>query len=88
MTLSPEFCMVVEDNEGIVGYVTAALNVKSFHQKMLVSWIPELQSKYPLTDITNDLPASIQVCLFNYLSSEIFVSMHVNNKNQEFINSM
>ncbi|KAF7993713.1 hypothetical protein HCN44_010308 [Aphidius gifuensis] len=60
LTLSPEFCMIVEDDEGIVGYVTAALNIKLFNQKMLISWIPELQSKYPLEDITNDLPASIQ----------------------------
>ncbi|XP_011309622.1 protein O-GlcNAcase isoform X2 [Fopius arisanus] len=60
LTLSPEFCMVVEDDDGIVGYIAASLNVKTFNQKMAVSWIPELQVKYPLEDITNDLPSSVQ----------------------------
>ncbi|XP_063978913.1 protein O-GlcNAcase isoform X1 [Diachasmimorpha longicaudata] len=60
LTISPEFCMVVEDDDDIVGYIAASLNVKTFNQKMAVSWIPELQVKYPLEDITNDLPSSVQ----------------------------
>ncbi|XP_014227220.1 protein O-GlcNAcase isoform X1 [Trichogramma pretiosum] len=54
LTLSPEFCMVIEDGTDIVGYVVAALNVKNYNQKLAVSWIPEMQLKHPLQSIRND----------------------------------
>lgn len=57
--------MVVEDEDGIVGYAVAALNIKSYNQKMAVSWIPELQLKYPLEDITNDVSSNVQVSATN-----------------------
>ncbi|XP_034188044.1 O-GlcNAcase isoform X2 [Osmia lignaria lignaria] len=60
LTLSPELCMIVEDESGVVGYALAALNVKSHYQKLAVSWIPELRMKYPLDDNINDLPQDIQ----------------------------
>lgn len=70
LTLSPELCMVVEDENGIVGYAVATLNIKSYNQKMAVSWIPELRIKYPL-DSVNELPQKVQVCsyweLYNWL---------------------
>ena len=53
--------MVVEDDDGIVGYVVAALNIKTYNRKMAVSWIPELQAKYPLEEVTNDVSSSVQV---------------------------
>lgn len=62
--------MVVEDEDGIVGYAVAALNIKSYNQKMAVSWIPELQAKYPLEEITNDVSSSVQV------RSEFFCFRH------------
>ncbi|XP_017790450.1 PREDICTED: protein O-GlcNAcase [Habropoda laboriosa] len=60
LTLSPELCMVVEDESGIVGYALAALNVKSYNQKLAVSWIPELRMKYALEDNINELPQDVQ----------------------------
>ncbi|XP_015594300.1 protein O-GlcNAcase isoform X2 [Cephus cinctus] len=60
LTLSPELCMVVEDEDAIVGYALAALNIKTFNQKLAVSWIPELKAKYPLDDNINDLPPNVQ----------------------------
>ncbi|XP_003706567.1 O-GlcNAcase isoform X2 [Megachile rotundata] len=60
LTLSPELCMVVEDESGVVGYALAALNIKSYNQKLAVSWIPELRMKYPLDDNINDLPQNVQ----------------------------
>lgn len=56
--------MVVEDESGVVGYALAALNVKSYYQKLAISWIPELRMKYPLDDNINDLPQDIQVLVF------------------------
>lgn len=60
LTLSPELCMVVEDENEIVGYALAALNVKSYKQRLAVSWIPELRMKYPLDNSISSLPQNIQ----------------------------
>ncbi|XP_029047484.2 protein O-GlcNAcase isoform X3 [Osmia bicornis bicornis] len=60
LTLSPELCMIVEDESGVVGYALAALNVKSHYQKLAASWIPELRMKYPLDDNISNLPHDIQ----------------------------
>lgn len=61
LTLTPELCMVVEDDENsIVGYAIATLNIKSYNQKMAVSWIPELRIKYPLDSSVNELPGKVQ----------------------------
>ena len=65
LTLSPELCMVVEDEGGIVGYALAALNVKSYYQKLAISWIPELRMKYPLENNINELPQNVQVFVYN-----------------------
>lgn len=60
--MTPEMCMVVEDDEnGIVGYAIATLNIKSYNQKMAVSWIPELRIKYPMDSSVNELPGKVQV---------------------------
>jgi len=55
-------CMVVEDEDGIVGYAVAILNVKSYNQKLAISWIPELRMKYPLDSNIGELPQNVQVC--------------------------
>ncbi|KAH0947106.1 hypothetical protein HN011_003576 [Eciton burchellii] len=60
LTLSPEMCMVVEDEDGIVGYAVAILNVKSYNQKLAISWIPELRMKYPLDSNIGELPQNVQ----------------------------
>jgi protein O-GlcNAcase/histone acetyltransferase len=54
--------MVVEDEDGIVGYAVAILNVKSYNQKLAISWIPELRMKYPLDSNIGELPQNVQVC--------------------------
>lgn len=61
LTLSPELCMVVEDENCIVGYAVATLNIKSYNQKMAVSWIPELRIKYPLDSNISKMPQNVQV---------------------------
>jgi len=47
LTLTPEFCFVVEDDDGVVGYTLAALDAKQFHKKLEVAWLPEMCCKYP-----------------------------------------
>lgn len=47
LCLSPEYCFVVEDENGICGYALAALDAKQLQKKSEISWIPHLLSKYP-----------------------------------------
>ena len=47
LTLTPEFCLVVEDDVGLVGYALAALDAKQFHKKLELAWLPEMCRKYP-----------------------------------------
>ncbi|XP_063237337.1 protein O-GlcNAcase isoform X2 [Bacillus rossius redtenbacheri] len=49
LTLSSEFCFVIEDEAGLVGYALAALDAKQFYKKLELSWIPEMCEKYPRT---------------------------------------
>jgi len=47
LTLTPDFCFVVEDDDGVVGYALAALDAKQFHKKLELAWLPEMCRKYP-----------------------------------------
>ncbi|XP_012287820.1 protein O-GlcNAcase isoform X3 [Orussus abietinus] len=73
LTLCPEMCMVVEDEDGIVGYALAALNIKTYNQKMAVSLIPEFRLKYPLEITTEDMPSNIKDAIeyFHSFVSEV-----------------
>ncbi|XP_055592183.1 protein O-GlcNAcase [Uranotaenia lowii] len=52
LTLSPQFCMVVEDpNTSVVGYACAALDAKVFLRNLEQCWIPEMCLKYPLSTL-------------------------------------
>jgi len=65
LTLSPELCFVVEDNGTVIGYALAALNAKEFYQKLQVSWLSEMCSKYPLLDNSNEeIPSTSQVSYY------------------------
>lgn len=50
LTLHPEFCFVVEDDAGIVGYACASPDYKKFRIKQEIAWIPEMCEKYPLNN--------------------------------------
>ncbi|XP_072026542.1 protein O-GlcNAcase-like isoform X2 [Amphiura filiformis] len=47
LTLSPEYCFVLEEGDQIVGYVLATLDAKAYFKKMEVAWITEMKRKYP-----------------------------------------
>ena len=60
LTLSPEMCFVVEDEIGVMGYVVAALDSRSFRQKQTMSWLPAMCEKYPKPDKMDELtPAEV-----------------------------
>lgn len=47
VSLSPEFCFVTEDDEGVFGYVMAAPDAKSLVSKCNETWVPAMKTKYP-----------------------------------------
>lgn len=47
MTLSPELCFVVEDDQALVGFAAAAADAKELRRRIRIAWIPELERKYP-----------------------------------------
>lgn len=53
-------CFVVEDEQGVMGYVVAALDTKSFRQKQKMSWVPAMCEKYPKPQKMDELtPAEV-----------------------------
>jgi len=46
LTLSPEYCFVIEFQGEVCGYVTAALDAKEFNKSAQGNWIPVMQQKY------------------------------------------
>lgn len=48
LTLSNEYCFVVEDETGVCGYALAALDAQQFSKKLEAAWTPELCVKYPV----------------------------------------
>nr|CAD7586221.1 unnamed protein product [Timema genevievae] len=54
LSLSGEFCFVVEDEVGLVGYALAALDAKQFHKKLELAWLPDMCDKYPSPNKTAD----------------------------------
>ena len=47
LTLSPEFCFVAEDPQGVCGYVLAARDAVQFKEKTCTVWTPTMCEKYP-----------------------------------------
>jgi protein O-GlcNAcase/histone acetyltransferase len=66
LTNSPDYCFVVEDQDGVCGYVLSALDCKVHNQKQSMAWIPAMQEKYPKPEKTNDLsPAEEMIMGFH-----------------------
>lgn len=47
VTLEPELASVLEDEQGVCGYVLGAADSELFHRRMVESWLPPLQSALP-----------------------------------------
>ncbi|XP_045473462.1 protein O-GlcNAcase isoform X1 [Harmonia axyridis] len=76
LLLHPEFCLVVEDDSGIVGYACAAPDHKKFRVKQELSWIPEMCEKYPLSLINNNISKFAQESIryFHEFKDEICIN--------------
>lgn len=45
--LSPDLSFVVEDSDGVCGYILASLDSQSFYQHFKQEWLPTVIDKYP-----------------------------------------
>lgn len=67
LTLCGQYCFVLEDDDGVCGYVVAAPDATDFHQKMALSWLIEMKEKYPLDmSVEEDKRSPLQVCSATY----------------------
>lgn len=75
ITIHPEFCLVVEDDSGVVGYACASPDYKKFRVKQELAWIPEMCEKY-LNEGTEELSKLAQEAIahFHNFKEEIYVS--------------
>ncbi|WP_027482276.1 GNAT family N-acetyltransferase [Deinococcus pimensis] len=54
--LAPEFAFVLEDAEGVAGYVIGALDTREFEARLEREWWPALRARYPMTDALRGKP--------------------------------
>lgn len=80
VTLHPEFCFVVEDESGVVGFACASPDYKKFRVKMELAWIPEMCVKYPNDESTKELTKFAQdsISYFHDFKNDVFVSSPTN----------
>ncbi|UXI20010.1 Exportin-7 [Sarcoptes scabiei] len=86
LTLSPEYCFVVEDDIRLCGYALAVLDAKKFFDQLSVSWIPELLRKYPMKTLDQTQPKEKNVQQFidemhRYYQNPLFADPESIHKN-------
>ncbi|HNQ88953.1 MAG TPA: GNAT family N-acetyltransferase [Verrucomicrobiota bacterium] len=47
LEFEPELAFVLEDAEGVCGYVLGALDSAEFYQRFVNEWLPDLQARHP-----------------------------------------
>ena len=67
ITLNNQYSFVVENNEGMCGYVVAAPDANEFHTRMTVSWLPEMQQKYPAPVETESTSLTLAQVIYYWL---------------------
>lgn len=63
VTLSPEYCFVAEDEQGVMGYAVATLDAKQLKQRMQLAWTPVMREKYPKPERSTELSPAEEVML-------------------------
>ncbi|XP_059803173.1 protein O-GlcNAcase isoform X2 [Hypanus sabinus] len=55
LSLSPDYCFVLEDEGSICGYALGTVDVKPYARKCKVSWIPAMREKYVKPETNKEL---------------------------------
>ncbi|XP_078269416.1 protein O-GlcNAcase isoform X2 [Rhinoraja longicauda] len=55
LTLSPDYCFVLEDEGSVCGYALGTVDVNPYARKCKVSWIPAMREKYNKPEASKEL---------------------------------
>ncbi|MEV6604854.1 GNAT family N-acetyltransferase [Kutzneria sp. NPDC051319] len=65
LTLAPEFCFVIEDDEGVAGYAVGALDTVDFYRRWRAEWTPRFADLYPKPAQETDRHSALVLSLHN-----------------------
>ncbi|EWM12949.1 hypothetical protein [Kutzneria sp. 744] len=65
LTLAPEFCFVIDDDEGVAGYAVGALDTVDFYRRWRAEWTPRFADLYPKPEQETDRHSSLVLSLHN-----------------------
>lgn len=63
LSLSLDYCFVLEDEDGICGYALGTVDVKPYIKKFKLSWLPYMQEKYSKPDAAKALSEAEKLIL-------------------------
>ena len=52
ITLSPDLSFVLEDAQGVCGYMLAAVDSETFYKQFVSEWLPLIVNDYPSPPLT------------------------------------
>ncbi|XP_069779582.1 protein O-GlcNAcase isoform X2 [Narcine bancroftii] len=64
LTLCPDYSFVLEDDHGVCGYVSGALEAKAFLKGIEATWFPAMQEKYPKPTALESLTSTQELMMF------------------------
>ncbi|XP_069095671.1 protein O-GlcNAcase isoform X1 [Pleurodeles waltl] len=71
LSLSLDYCFVLEDEDGICGYAVGTVDVAPFIKKCKHSWIPFMQEKYSKPNNDKDLSEAEKIMLSFHEEQEV-----------------
>ncbi|KAJ7397570.1 Protein O-GlcNAcase [Pitangus sulphuratus] len=71
LTLSLDYCFVLEDEDGICGYALGTVDVTPFIKKCKMSWIPFMQEKYTKPNSDKELSEAEKIMLSFHEEQEV-----------------
>uniref|UniRef100_A0A8D0H4A6 Protein O-GlcNAcase n=1 Tax=Sphenodon punctatus TaxID=8508 RepID=A0A8D0H4A6_SPHPU len=79
LSLSPDYCFVLEDEGGICGYALGTVDVSPFVKKCKIAWIPFMQEKYTKPSIDKELSEAEKMMLSFHEEQEVLPETFVAN---------
>lgn len=76
LILCPEYCFVAEDDNGVCGYLVAALDAKKFWTKYEIAYLPDLLQKYERPSDTEQGMTEPQVCNIVILRGHVSIAFN------------
>ncbi|XP_065263692.1 protein O-GlcNAcase isoform X2 [Emys orbicularis] len=71
LSLSLDYCFVLEDEDGICGYALGTVDVTPFIKKCKISWIPFMQEKYSKPNGDKELSEAEKIMLSFHEEQEV-----------------